>query len=51
MLAAADIEPAYTSPLATLSGPVSIEPVGSAVFHSISPVAGSRAPQNPPVIV
>ena len=41
------IEPAYTTPFATLTGPMSIEPFGSAVCQMIAPVAGSTAPQLP----
>jgi hypothetical protein len=46
---AAPIEGAYTTPFATVIGPVSTAPLGSGVCHRISPVVGSRALHEPAV--
>src|SRR5271155_1562014 len=44
---APDMEGAYTTPLATDTGPMSLEPFGSGVCHRIAPVAGSSAAHEP----
>src|SRR5215210_1054862 len=43
------MELAYTTPLATDSGPRATAPFGSAVCHKIAPVAGSSADHEPPL--
>jgi hypothetical protein len=40
-------DPAYMTPLATVTNEVSKSPCGSGVCHKILPVAGSRAAQEP----
>src|SRR5260370_11537929 len=46
-----ELEPAYMTPFATLTEPVSVAPaVGSAICQRMFPVATSRALQEPQVI-
>jgi hypothetical protein len=47
----AAFDPAYTTPFAALTYPMSTAPCGSGVCQRIFPVAASRAAHEPPVVV
>ena len=45
------VDPAKTTPLATVTGPLAVALLGSAVDHSTFPVRASMATQPPPVVM
>ena len=51
LVPAGAVDPAYTTPLAVLTYPMSAAPCGSATCQRIFPVAASRAAQKPPLVM